>query len=119
MEARMKFRGKSHYYWSGGWIERSLPYLQKAYRRIYFEKCLRPGAYEFTVYDTGGDGMYGKYELKLAGEVIKTGAMRCFLSSETTSINVSNRWLIACFSGSSTVTVMGKGTIEMWLKLVI
>lgn len=90
-------------------------YLQKAYRRIYFEKCLRPGAYEFTVYDTGGDGMYGTYQLRLGGEIIKAGGGRKgFLSSETTSLNVSNRMvLIACFSGSSTVTVKGKGTIEM------
>ena len=90
-------------------------YLQQAYRRIYFEKCLTPGAYDFTVYDSGGDGMYGTYQLKLAGEVIRVGGGDSgFLSSETTSVEVLNRMvLIACFSGTSTVTVKGKGTIEM------
>lgn len=87
-------------------------YVKTAYQRLYYEKCLGPAEYKFTLYDSGGNGMYGTYKLKLAGSLIRSGGGRSgFLSSESTSIVVPGTY--ACFSGSSIIHVKGRGAIEM------
>ena len=89
--------------------------VAKAYRRLHYEKCLEPGDYEFTIYDSGKDGMYGLYSLTLDGETIKSGGGRNgFLTSERTSFQVKpSVSMVACFAGSNSVNVQGKGTIDM------
>jgi hypothetical protein len=89
-------------------------YLEEAYNRFYFEKCLSAGDYDFTIYDSAGNGMYGDYKLKLAGrEILSGGGFAGFRSSESTSFKVSVSNPVYCFSGSSTVNVKGRGTIEI------
>ena len=87
-------------------------YVKTAYQRLYYEKCLGPAEYKVTLYDSGGNGMYGTYKLKLAGTLVRSGGGRSgFVSSESTTFVVPGNY--ACFSGSSVVHVKGKGAIEM------
>ena len=90
-------------------------YVKRAYSRLYYEKCLKPGEYEFTLFESGGNGMYGTYNLALAGTLIQSGGGRSgFVSSESTPLLVQSTFApTTCLSGSSIVHIKGRGAIEM------
>ena len=59
---------------------------------LWVERCLAPGSYTFTIYDSANDGIFapGYYQLKLDGTVIHTGDGSRY-SSQTFSFDVSAR----------------------------
>ena len=50
--------------------------------------CLQEGSYQFTVYDSVGDGIFdpGSYNVTSYGEIIKEGGE--FVSNETTVFSI-------------------------------
>jgi len=62
-------------------------FAEEAWRKLYHQKCVDIGeSYTFTIYDQDGNGIPGYYELKLGGEVIKSGGR--FGDDENTSFDV-------------------------------
>lgn len=99
--------------------ETTAVYTDAAYRRLYVEQCLNEGDYVFTIYDSAGNGLQdpGHYDLAIDGkEFFKGGGdSRSFSSSESTSFTVAAGAISSynCFSGTTFVSVAGKGKVEM------
>jgi len=64
-------------------------FREEAFRKLYHQKCVQKGeSYTFTINDSDGNGIPGFYQLKLGGEVIKSGGR--FGSEERTQFDVEN-----------------------------